>query len=61
MPKSGDMWAALTDIFRRNEGIDDRIRPDRYASLSMRWVWRKPKLKCILKVEKINFKRSKSL
>ena len=38
--ESGDMWAALTDIFRRNEGIDDRIRPDRYASLSMRWVWK---------------------
>tara|TARA_S200000501_G_scaffold354841_1_gene375925 strand:+ start:89 stop:1699 length:1611 start_codon:yes stop_codon:yes gene_type:complete len=38
--ESVDMWAALTDIFRRNEGIDDRIRPDRYASLSMRWVWK---------------------
>ncbi|MGY8977021.1 MAG: capsule assembly Wzi family protein [Cytophagales bacterium] len=36
----GDMLAALTDVFRRNEGIDDRIRPDRYASLSMRWIWK---------------------
>jgi hypothetical protein len=35
-----DIIPAITDVFKKKDiGIDDRRRPDRYASLFFRWIW----------------------